>query len=120
MIVVQLDMKWGILLKTELLTCLVPELATVAGDLRSRDAVHHDDTVRGQNCENLFHNLLQASTMTADKDGIGVGEMADIRFEEIAHVNVDAWGSETTGILLNNGLALRADLKCLNLEMWKL
>ena len=35
-------------------------------------------------------------------------------------MDVDAWGSEATSVLLDDRLALRTDLKGLDLKMWEL
>ena len=58
--------------------------------------------------------------MTSDEDGIRAREGGDIRFEEVADMDVDAWGSKATGVLLDDGLALRTDLESADREMRKL
>ena len=58
--------------------------------------------------------------MTSDEDGIRTRECGDVRFEEVADMDVDAWGPKATGILLDDGLALRADLEGTYLKMREL
>ena len=58
--------------------------------------------------------------MTSDEDGIRTRECGDVRFKEIADMDVDAWGPKATGILLDDGLALRTDLEGADREMREL
>ena len=58
--------------------------------------------------------------MTSDEDGIRAREGGDIRFEEVADMDVDAWSSKATGILLDDVLTLRTDLEGTDLKMREL
>ena len=58
--------------------------------------------------------------MTADEDGVRTGEGREVCLQEIADMDVDARSTKTTGILLDDGLALRTDLKSADLEMREL
>ena len=53
--------------------------------------------------------------MTSDEYGIWARNGCDVRFEEIAYMDVDAWGTKLAGILMDDGLTLRADLEGFNL-----
>ena len=44
---------------------------TVRGDLGGNDAVHHNDTVRGEVLNHFGHDFPQPSAVPADKDSIG-------------------------------------------------
>ena len=58
--------------------------------------------------------------MSSDKDGIWTRERGDVCFKEITNVDIDAWGSEATGVFVYNGLALRTDLKGADCQMREL
>ena len=58
--------------------------------------------------------------MSANEYGIRTGEDCDIRFEEITDVDVDAWSSEATGILLDDGLTFWADFEGFDVQMREL
>ena len=58
--------------------------------------------------------------MSADKDRIRTRERRDVCFEKVANMDIDAWCTETTGILLDDGLALRTDLEGFDMQMREL
>ena len=58
--------------------------------------------------------------MTSDEDGIRTREGCDVRFKEVADMDVDAWSSKATGILLDDVLTLRTDLEGTDLKMREL
>ena len=58
--------------------------------------------------------------MTSDEDGIRMGKSRNISLEEIADMDVDAWGTKLTSVFLDDGLALRTDLEGFDLEMREL
>ena len=87
---------------------------------RRSDAVEDDDSIRGKHGENLRHNVLQTTAVASDEDGIGTRQRGDVSLQEITHTHLDTRGTETTGILTNQGLALGTDLKRAHLEMGEL
>ena len=89
-------------------------------DKRGLDAIHYDTTLFRQYGQHLRHDFLQMASMTADEDGVRTGEGREVCLQEIADMDVDARGTKTTGILLDDGLALRTDLECADLEMREL
>ena len=114
---------WWFLPKAEFPTCFIPELMAVGLDERSLDAIHHDAAVIGKYCQDFCHDFLQFAAMTADEDGIGnarrrVGGSGG--FEEVAYMDVDAWGTEATGGLVDDSLALRAYLEGFYMQMGEL
>ena len=58
--------------------------------------------------------------MSANEYCIRTRQCRDVRLEEIADVYFDARGSEFAGILVDDGLALRTDLKSFDMQMGKL
>ena len=40
--------------------------------------------------------------------------------KEITHVHIDAGSTKTTGILVNDGLALWTNLESIDVQMWEL
>ena len=98
----------------------VPELSAVDGNLGRCDAVEDDHTIVGEYGEHTIQNVLQMTAVTADEDGIRMREFFDRLFQEIADMDADACSSEATGILMDDCLALWADLKCLDMEVRKL
>ena len=89
-------------------------------DKRSLDAIHHDTTLIRQYGQHLRHDFLQMASMTADEDGVRTGEGREVCLQEIADMDVDARSTKTTSVLLDDGLALRTDLKSADLEMREL
>ena len=71
MMVVQLNMKRRLLLKTEFLAGFIPKLMAVGLDKRGLDAVHYNTAIICQCRQYLSHNLLEFASMSAYKDGIG-------------------------------------------------
>ena len=120
MMIVQLDMKWRFLLQSEFLAGLIPQFLAIDSDLWRNNAIEDDDAVVGQHCQDFLHNTFQCATVTADKDCIRTRQGGDIRFEEVANMDTDAWGTEATGILLDDGLTLRTDLEGFDMQMWEL
>ena len=51
------------------------------------------------------------TTMPANEYGIRTGQGSDVGLEEVANMYADAWGSESAGILVDDGLALRTYLE---------
>ena len=103
----------------------IPELSArrtvcqLADHLRG-DAVEDDDARRLEHGQYLRDDFFQTAAVTADEDGIGAGERCDVGLEKIADVDVDARGTEATGVLLDDGLALRSDLETAYLQMREL
>ena len=108
------------LLEVEFLARFVHEFVAIRLDERSLDAVHHDDAIGSQYGQYLMHNLPQATTMSPNEDCIGMRQSGDVHFKEITYVDIDARGSETTGVLANDGLALGTNLEGLDVQMWEL
>ena len=134
--VIQNDMSRGELSESELLTGFVPKLMAV-GYLSSAlhcDAVHYDAAARGEVLLHLRHDVFEVSAVSADEDGIwrcdrvatNGTEVATNGTEvatngtEVANMDMDAWGTEAAGILLDDGLALRTYLKGFDVQMGKL
>ena len=60
------------------------------------------------------------TSVSSDEYGIWARNGCDVRLEEVADVDVDAWGSKLAGILMDDGLALRADFEGADGEMREL
>ena len=78
-IVVHLDAKRIGLAQVQFVTGLIPELSTTLpvchlGDNGRGDAVEDNNTIGGEDSENLRHNFLQMASMTADEHGIRTRE----------------------------------------------
>jgi hypothetical protein len=58
--------------------------------------------------------------MTSDENSIRTRDRGDIRFEEVTDMYVDAWGTEATGILMDDGLTLRSNLEGFDMQMREL
>ena len=58
--------------------------------------------------------------MTADKDRIRTGKRREVSIKKVTHQNLNPWCSQSTGILLDDGLALRTNLKAADLKMREL
>ena len=50
----------------------------VGKHLGSHDAVHDHHTVRSQHRQDLLHDVLKATPMPANDDGIRTGKFADV------------------------------------------
>lgn len=120
MVVVEEYLGGRFLLQTMFLTSFVPQLMAVSLDKRCLNAIHHYTAFIRQNCQNLRDDFFQTAAVTTDEDGIGAGERRDVGLEKIADVDVDARGTEATGVLLDDGLALRSDLETAYLQMREL
>jgi len=114
-VVVDYDAKGRCLLNTKLLAGIIPKLATVNRYFWRGDAVEHDDTIVREHSQHFRHNVLQSPAVPSDEYGIGALEAGDIRFKEVAYMDVNAWGTKATGILVNDSLALRSYLEAANL-----
>ena len=78
-IVIQLDAKRIGLAQVQFSAGLVPELAATLpvchlGDNGRGDAVEDDNTIGGEDGENLCHDFLQMASMTSDEHGIRTRE----------------------------------------------
>ena len=112
-------------MQMKFLTGLIPELPTGwafchLGDNRRGDAVEDNDTIGEEDGKNLCHDVLQTATVTTDEDGIRTGELGDVRFEEVADMDVNAWHTKSTGIFVNNSLTFRTDFETTDLKMGEL
>ena len=107
-------------MQTEFCTGFIPELLTVCRHLWRGDAVEDDDTIGGKNGEHLRHDIFQMPAMSANEYGIRTGQGSDVGLEEVANMNADAWGSESAGILVDDGLALRTDLEGFDMQVGEL
>ena len=88
---------------------------TVSSDLWRFHAVHHDTAVIRQYCQYLLEYFFQFSPMPTDKYSIRARKCRDVLFKKITYVDINAWRSETAGILLDNGLTLRTNFEGLDL-----
>ena len=102
-------------LKSKVAAGLVPKSTTIGGNFRRGDAVEDDDSIICQYRQHLLHDFLEVASVSADEYGIWARNSCDVRFEEVADVDVDAWGTKLAGILMDDGLTLRADLEGFNL-----
>ena len=71
---------------------------------------------------NLLHDFFQMTTVPTNKNGIrgphpSPSPIWEGSFEEVTHVDLYAWSPMTTGILTDNGLALRSHLKGYDMQM---
>ena len=87
---------------------------------RRGDAVEDDDAIWGDDGQDLSYDFLQTATVTSDKDCIRTGERGDICFEEVAHVDIDAWSTQSSHVFMDDGFAFRTDLESLDLQMGEL
>ena len=60
------------------------------------------------------------TTMPANEYGIRTGEGREVCFQKIADMYIDAWGTKLTGVLLDDGLALRTNFESADFEMREL
>ena len=58
--------------------------------------------------------------MSANEDSIRTGEVGDISLKEVTDMHIDARGTKATGVLVDDGFALRTDLEGLDIQMGKL
>ena len=58
--------------------------------------------------------------MTSDEDGIGGCDGIAAYGTEITDVDVDAWGPEPAGVLIDDSLALRTDFEGFDVQMGEL
>ena len=58
--------------------------------------------------------------MTSDKHSVRAGKGGEVCIQEVADMNIDAWGTKLASVLLDNRFALRTDLKGADLKMRKL
>ena len=84
---------------------------TVSGYLGRSDAIEDDDAVFRHDCQYFSHDLFKFSSMSSDEYGIGLGESRQIGFEEVAYMAADTWRTQLPGILLDDGLTGRSNLK---------
>lgn len=89
----------------------------VDADFGGNDTVEDDDAIVGQHCLDLCQYLFEPPSMTADEDGIGGCDGIAADGEEVAHVDVDAGGMETAGVLLDDGFTFGAHLEGVDVEV---
>lgn len=94
----------------------------VGSDFGGNNAVHYDDAVGSQHCQYLLHDLFEVPAVTADEYGVGRSVCCDLvaTYTKITDMEADAWSTEAAGVLLNDSLALRANLEGFYLEMREL
>ena len=97
---------------------------TVCRHFGSDDTIHHDTSVISKNIHYFRHDLLQFTPMSPNEDGIGARFVCchDMTTDstEITHVDVDTWGTEASHVLLDDSLALRTNLKGIDVQMGEL
>ena len=133
-VIVEDNAERGLLAEAQFCAGLIPQLATGGTishlfDHRRGDAIHHDDACRTEIAACLRHDFLELTIMATDEDGIREAvhhprvrwlfswQSVAIYFEEVAHNNLDTWGAELSGILLDDRLALRTYLEGENMQM---
>ena len=120
MIIVKLYSCRRFLPKSQFCTRFIPQLAIVGKHFGRYDAVHDNDSVRSQHRQNLRHDVLQTASVATNTDGIRTGKFGDVRFEEVTDMYANAWRTKAAGILMDDRLALRTNLKSFYLKMREL
>ena len=115
-----MDVERRLLSETKFLASLVPKLVAVCGDFGGHNAVEDDDAIICKDAEHLCHDFLQPPAMSANEDGIRMGNAFYIYIEEIAHMDVDAWGSKFAGVFMDDGFTLWPYLEGLDMQMREL
>jgi hypothetical protein len=106
--------------KAEISAGLIPKFVAIRLDQWSFHAVHYDTTIGSKVLQHFSHYFLESSSVTSNEYSIRTRKVREVRIEEVTDMDIDTWGTKTTGILTDDVFTLRTDLESANLQVREL